>query len=178
MLGTHLPVARRTDMRPCVFDRRRPPCRRHIEESHFWRQNSYCLRRQGLVAVFEATRQFCRDRIQVFQARTLSAPRDGGWSRDGEWVELPKNGARRAMARRHGSTVAKDVANFSNHFAFFEASRRLAQRRRGAKENTKIQESPSGWRRLCKMDGWQPSWGGFAQGGVSKTVLDTRCVSN
>jgi hypothetical protein len=90
-----------------------------FEESHFWRQNSYSLRRQGLVAVFEATKQFCRDRIQEIQARTLSASRDGGWSRDGELIEMSKNELRPARARLQGSTVAKGVANFSNCFLPF-----------------------------------------------------------
>jgi hypothetical protein len=43
-----------------------------FEESHFWRQNSYSLRRQGLIAVSEATIQFCRDRIPPRPARTVS----------------------------------------------------------------------------------------------------------
>jgi hypothetical protein len=90
-----------------------------FEESHFWRQNSYSLRRQGLTAVFEATKQSRRDRTQKIQARTLSASRDGGWSHDGEWIELSKNDWRRARARLQGSTVTKGAANFSNYFLLF-----------------------------------------------------------
>jgi hypothetical protein len=46
-----------------------------FDESHFWRHNSYSLRRQGLIAVFEATRPFCRDRID----RQLGAHSERGW---------------------------------------------------------------------------------------------------
>jgi hypothetical protein len=64
--------------------------------------------------------QFCRDKTQELQARTLSASRDGDGSLDGKLIEMSKNELRHARVRLPGSTVAKDVANFSNYFLFLE----------------------------------------------------------
>jgi hypothetical protein len=44
---------------------------------------------------------------------------------------MPKNDFRRARARRHGSTVAKRAANFSNYFLLFSAG--ISVSRKGAK---------------------------------------------
>jgi hypothetical protein len=67
------------------------------------------LQRQRLASVFAATIGFCRDRIQKHQARTLSASRDGE-SLDGEWVELPKTGA------REGAVARFDCSERRGHF--------------------------------------------------------------
>jgi hypothetical protein len=64
------------------------------------------------------------------QARTAGASCVVEWTRDGALIEMSKNDWRRARAPRHGSTLAKGVANFSNYFPLFEAGGYLSQRRK------------------------------------------------
>jgi hypothetical protein len=52
-----------------------------LRESHFWRHNSYSLQRQGLIAVFEATSRFCRDKTPPGLDEPPSASRAGALGR-------------------------------------------------------------------------------------------------
>jgi hypothetical protein len=93
---------------------------------------------------------------------------------------MPKNDARVARAQRHDLNVATGAATFSNYSCLFgDRERGSSKGAKSPKKAEELRESTFKSTGLCTLySAGDGHYGQSVQGGVCKTVLDTRWVPN